>query len=225
MTLLELCEPLFLYVCRLNRSSRKGGHHDLSQVRAEIKVILDDVRSKAASDGRLTELHEKTEMVLIFFVDFMIKESTLPFAREWRELAFERKELAGDEKFFDLLDEALADPSAAATERLAVFYTCMGLGFTGIYTGQPEYLRKMMLQCSARIRDKIDSDLMARICPEAYQHVDTSDLVQPPGSKLLGIFITLICLIAVLFVSNIFLFKWSVEDLTNALDAIIKYGK
>ena len=25
MTLLELCEPLFQYICRLNRSARKGG--------------------------------------------------------------------------------------------------------------------------------------------------------------------------------------------------------
>ena len=32
-----------------------------------------------------------------------------------------------------------------ASERLAVFYVCIGLGFTGIYFKQPEFLRKTTL--------------------------------------------------------------------------------
>ena len=32
MTLLELSEPLFQYICRVNRSARKGGNYDLAQV-------------------------------------------------------------------------------------------------------------------------------------------------------------------------------------------------
>ena len=36
-------------------------------------------------------------------------ESTLPFAAQWNQnrLAYERNELAGDEKFFDLLEETI----------------------------------------------------------------------------------------------------------------------
>ena len=36
----------------------------------------------------------------------MISESSLPFAAQWNQnrLAYERNELAGDEKFFDLLE-------------------------------------------------------------------------------------------------------------------------
>lgn len=221
MTLLELCEPLLQYVCRLNRSGRKGGSFEPSRVRSEVEALMEDMRSKAAANPNLTSQYDKVEMPLIFFVDFMIKESALPFARQWQEMAYERNELAGDEKFFDLLDETLADPSQAATERLAVFYTGIGLGFTGWYTGQPEYLRKKMLEISARVRGMMDVDEASRICPEAYEYVDTSDLVQPPGMKLLGIFVALIGMLVTVFVANFLLFRSSASDIQEALRKII----
>jgi len=222
MTLLELCEPLFLYVCRLNRSARKGGSHEYSQVRSEIKAFLEDMKSKAAADVNLLTQYEKIEEVFTFFVDSMIAESNLPFAREWHEnrLAYERRELAGDEKFFDLLEETLNDSSKAATERLAVFYKCMGLGFKGFYAGQPEYLRRKMLDCKARIRDMMDVDEFSRICPEAYENVDTRDLVEPPGKKLLGIAIALVGLIIVLYVATSFRFGSVSDKLVDALEKI-----
>jgi type VI secretion system protein ImpK len=222
MTLLELCDPLFQYICRFNRSARKGGHHDLLQVRQEVKAILGEMKGKAASQPGLSSQFEKIDIVLMFFVDFMIKSSAISNAGDWQELAFERKELAGDEKFFDLLEETLADRSDQANERLSIYYTCMGLGFTGWYTGQPEYLRKKMLECSTRIRNLIDTDQSSKICPESYEHVDTSDLVQPPSASLVGIGIALVGLIIVLFIANAYMYRNSSSELTKALDGIIK---
>lgn len=221
MTLLELTEPLFQYICRLNRSARKGGSFEPNRVRAEVEAAMAEMKTKARSDPTLTSQFEKIELPLIFFVDFMIKESALPFARQWKEMAYERNELAGDEKFFDLLDETLADPTQAATERLSVFYTCLGLGFTGWYTGQPEYLRKKMMEIMARTRGIMDIDEAVRICPEAYEHVDTSDLVQPPGTKLLGIFLALVLMIAVVFGANFVVFRQTAADLQAALKQIL----
>ncbi len=222
MTLLELCDPLFQYICRFNRSARKGGHHDLIQVRQEVKAMLAEMKGKAQSQPGMSGQFEKIDIVLMFFVDFMIKSSPISNAGDWQELAFERKELAGDEKFFDLLEETLADRTDQANERLSIFYTCMGLGFTGWYTGQPEYLRKKMLECSTRIRNLIDTDQSARICPESYEHVDTSDLVQPPSASLVGIGIALIGLIIVLFIANAYMYRSSSSELTKALDGIVK---
>jgi len=222
MTLLELCDPLFQYICRFNRSARKGGHHDLHQVRQEVKAMLAEMKGKAASQPGLSTQYEKIDIVLMFFVDFMIKSSPISNAGEWQELAFERKELAGDEKFFDLLEETLADRSEQAHERLSIFYTCMGLGFTGWYTGQPEYLRKKMLECSTRIRNLIDTDQSSRICPESYENVDTSNLVQAPSASLVGIGIALVGLIIVLFIANAYMYRSSSSELTKALDGIVK---
>src|SRR5204863_8355864 len=154
--------------------------------RSEIKALCADMMSKAGSDMRLSQQARKGELPLIFFVDSMISESSLPFAAQWNQnrLAYDRQELDGDEKFFDLLDETLKENGEEAAERLAVFYICIGVGFTGIYFKQPEFLRKTMLSIAPRIRHLVENDQSAKICPEAYEGVDTRNLVQPPSSRM-----------------------------------------
>src|SRR5258706_5551975 len=111
MTLLELTEPLFQYVCRLNRVARKAGAAptgettfltranatqaapsgqfrgglDYAVVRSEIKALLDELRQKSNSDIRLAAQFQKMELPLLFFVDSMIAESTLGFAAQWNQ--------------------------------------------------------------------------------------------------------------------------------------------
>ena len=218
-TLLDLCEPLFQYICRLNRSARKGGNYELSQVQAEIKGMLAESRGKAVG-ANLAQPWDQIELVLMFFSDYMIKESALPWAREWKELAFERHEMAGDEKFFDLLEETLKDRSPSANDRLAVFYACMGLGFSGWYTGQPEYLRRKMKEIAARLQAAGQFAETQKICPDAYEKVDTRDLIEPPGTKLVGIGIVLIGLLIVLFFTYGFVYHDSSNDLQKALKKI-----
>jgi len=220
MTLLELSEPLFQYICRVNRSARKGGNYDMGQVQSEIKGMLAEAKGKSLG-ANLSENWDKIELPLIFFCDFMIKASALPWAGEWKELAFERHEMAGDEKFFDLLEETIKDRSPAANDRLAVFYTCVGLGFTGWYTSQPEYLRRKMKEIAARLQ-AAGGGLgdVRRICPDAYEKVDSRDLVEPPGLKLVGIGIILFGLTFVLFFAYVFLYRDSAKALADSLKAV-----
>lgn len=223
-SLLDLAEPLFQYICRLNRSARKGGNYELSQVQGEVKGFLAEARGKAIG-ANLGQQWDQTELLLMFFADFMIKESALPWAREWHELAFERHEMAGDEKFFDLLEETLKDRSPQANDRLAIFYACMGLGFSGWYTGQPEYLRRKMKEIASRLQSAGQFAESQRICPDAYEKVDARDLIEPPGTKLIGIAIALIGLILVLFLAYGFLYHDSSTKLINATRQIIDQSK
>ena len=55
-TLLDLCEPLFQYICRLNRSARKGGSYELAQVQSEIKALLADARGKSVGANLADQL-------------------------------------------------------------------------------------------------------------------------------------------------------------------------
>jgi type VI secretion system protein ImpK len=225
MTLLELCEPFFQYVCRLRRSARMGCTMEMDMVRNDIKRIFSEIKANASASVELITQYEKVELPLIFFIDFMIKESNLGFAADWYELGREKNELAGDEKFFDLLDAELVETSDAATQRLAIYYTCMGLGFTGVYTGQPESIQRLMSKISARISGMMDADEKSYICPEAYENVDTRDFVEPPSAKLVGIGITLIALIVIWAVAYFCLFKWTSDDLGKSLDGIIGQEK
>jgi type VI protein secretion system component VasF len=198
---------------------------EMDQVRNDIKRIFSEIRANASTIADLTVQYEKVELPLIFYVDFMIKESSLSFASDWYELGRERNELAGDEKFFDLLDVDLADRSEAATQRLVIFYTCLGLGFTGVYTGQPDSIKRIISKISARISGMMDADEKTVICPEAYENVDTRDFVEPPSAKLVGIGITLIALIVIWAIAYFCLFKWTSDDLGESLDTIIGQEK
>ena len=227
MNLLELTEPLFQYVCILNRAGRKGGNLEYETVRAKLKVLFEDLRARALSDPALNQPYRKMEQPLIFFVDSMVADSKLPFARKWDQerLAYSFNELAGDEKFFDLFDETLKEPGDDATERLSVYYTCIGLGFTGWYSGQPEYLRKKMLEVAPRIRHLIESDTTVRVCPEAYQNVDSRDLVEPPNSKMVVIVIIFVVFMLTTLACNFFLFQEASRQLTSSLSEIIAHDK
>src|ERR1700732_4675645 len=165
MTLLELCEPLFKKVCLLNRLGRKGasvssGAIEYEKLRLDIKELFADIEKRAGAEPLLKAQWQKLELPLIFFVDSMIAESGLIVSARWHQnrLSYEGKELAGDEKFFDLVGETLKGP-------------------TGGYAGQTEYLRGKMLDISHRIRPAMDTDQATRICPEAYVGVDTRDLI------------------------------------------------
>lgn len=222
--LVELCEPFFQYVCRLNRSTRKGATVPAEAIRADLEDILREMEQTAASRPELARQLDEVRMPLIFFADFMVKESGMEAAADWSEMAREHGEHAGDEKFFDLLEETLAETGPAADERLLIFYTCLGLGFTGFYTGQPEYLRKTTSRIAARLRRHMDLEDSVLICPEAYEHVDQSDLIEPPGRTIAGIGVVAVGLVIVLFVVNVVLFRESSRELDRSLERLAGAG-
>ncbi len=220
MKLLDVCEDIFQYVCRLNRSARKGAPLEPTMVRSDIKSLLSKARSSAAQDPLLAQQFERVERPLVYFIDFMIEESSLPFAGEWKTHRLQSEMFSvndGDEHFFDLLDETLRDTSAQATERLAVYYTCLGLGFTGFYQGQPEYLRRKMMEMNARLREIVDMDLGKRVVPEAYEHVDTSDLIQPPARSLIGLLVAVVVVIASIIAMSVVLYLKESSNMRGAL--------
>ena len=125
MTLLDACEPLFRRVCQLNALGRSGGRcPEYATVRREITGLIDGARAAILSDPELERHWPRIDMPLLFFVDSMIAESRLPIASEWNQhrLAYDYRELAGDQKFFDLMEEESKDPSADASVRLHVVF-------------------------------------------------------------------------------------------------------
>lgn len=250
MTLLQLTEPLFQYVCRLNRIARRatgskplgdttfftkgsaptspgtparGANLDYAVARSEVKALFEDMMAKGATDLRLSQQTRKIELALIFFVDSMISESNLPFAAQWNQnrLAYDRQELAGDEKFFDLLDETLKENGEDAPERLAVFYNCIGLGFTGIYFKQPEFLRKTMLSIAPRIRHLVENDQNARICPETYEGVDTRNLVEPPSSRMVLVGMIFLGFTLAVLISYFVMYRQASKNLNYSIEEVL----
>ncbi len=220
MTLSELIEPILQYMCRLNRSARNGAQLDADQIRLELKGLLTQAKTQAGGGG-LSEPFSKIELPLVFFLDFTIKEGQYNISRKWKEMAFDYNELGGDEKFFDLLEETLKESGKAADERLAVFYELLGLGFSGWYAGQPEFLRKKQKEIYARIAGVAPETDSRKICPDAYDHVNSENLIEPPGARLLAFGVVLVVCILGLFIANIYLYHQSADALNQSLDAIL----
>src|SRR5258708_16799327 len=140
MTLLDLTEPIFQYVSRLNRLARKSGGAvtsgettfvsktaaaapraaslDYAVVRSEVKAMFEDFTQKGGSEIRLAGQVKKMELPLLFFVDSMIAEGTLGFAAQWNQnrLAYDRNELAGQEKFRSLVAVTMRSLRAEAIQ-------------------------------------------------------------------------------------------------------------
>ena len=223
MKLLQICEPLFQYICRLKRLGRTGNAIETEQVRLEVKNLFKEMRQKSLESGQTAALYEQVELPLTFFVDYMIKENQFGLTSPWHELAADQNEYAGDEKFFDLLDETLAEGGPESQEKLVIYYTCLAIGFMGIYAGQPSEIHQLMNKISTRIATYMDADERASICPEAYEHVDTRNFIEPPGVKLTGIGIALVGLIVVWFLGYILLFHIAGRTVNKGIDTIQEY--
>jgi len=224
VNLVHLCEPAFEYICKLNRIARNGGQLDAHTVRSEILEILENLDRRVEKDSRLAPLYDRVKVPLVIFIDESIVKSGINFAEEWEDqrLAYDHGFLSGGEEFFDMMEEIEADPSDDASECLAIFYTCIGLGFTGYYEDQTDFLKQRMDKIQGRIKRYIESDPNAPIVPSCYEHTDRSDLVEPPGSKLVGIMIAFAGLFIVVFVSVLLLFDQASGDLTRAVEAVIE---
>ena len=240
MTLPELYEELFLEICDLNRIGRNGGVRDYESVRADILSKLQGIRNrlqdafrKAQADSdRQSETHlahleaqvEKLELPILFFIDSMIAESKLSFARQWHlhRLAFEKNQRAGDQKFFELLEETLNDPKEEARERLVIYYTCLGLGFTGAFAGKPQQIKTLLSRMTDKIADLKEFDPHAPVCAAAYQHVDKRNLIEPPGRKMIMLALVFACFTLAAALSYIWMFKTASEELSDSIEVITK---
>jgi type IV/VI secretion system ImpK/VasF family protein len=226
MKLLEIYEELFQFVCRLNRVAKTEAHPDYGRIRAEVRTVLDDLNRRAASDVQLMNQVKRLELPIIFFVDNIICTSRLKFAQQWSDsrLAKERNELAGDERFFDFLEDDLKDTSEEAAERLAIYYTCFGLGFTGMWVGQPDKIRQYQEQIYPRLGRWMDRDPNKKITEEAYQSTDTRELTEPPSRKIIFVAIIFAFLSLSVLVVYYGLYAKASAELTNSIDQILTQG-
>jgi type IV/VI secretion system ImpK/VasF family protein len=226
MKLLELYEDFFQYICCLLRAAKTQAHPEPTRVRSELKELLEKAARSAGSDNRLAAQATKVELPLIFFADDVIAHSQLRFAGQWAQkpLAQERHETRGDERFFvQYLEEDLVNPDDEASERLAVYYVCLALGFHGIYRSHPEKILWYMEQVFPRIRQWMDNDPRTKISEEAYRHTDVRVLTEPPSTKIAAVAVAFVFLSLSVLVVYYALYADAVKVLTDSVEFIVSH--
>ncbi len=206
----QLCRPLLRCICDYRQYSDAGNIPDKELFSRRINMLLSEAKEEAAKSPTLEKEFSRIERPLIFFVDYMVKEGNFPFSREWRELARNYNELSGDEKFFDMLSEALDDPDSG--KALEVFYAMLGLGFDGIYRNNPEYIERRMKVCASRFsQDKFD------ISSEVITPVSMAAL-QTEGVKKNNPFKTVKCALVLCAVFAVVAFAVNMSAFLNATE-------
>jgi type VI secretion system protein ImpK len=223
MNLVDACEPVFQYVCALNRTLRKGGVGALraDQVRAEIKGKIAEAKKRA--DGELAGPFRDIEPVLYFFADSMV------FAAKSRPAGYQpisqdlpQPELAFEARFWSMLDETMKEIGQGAMQKLAVYYTCIGLGFRGLphnMPADPEFLRAKMSEIASKIRPLMDTEVGERLFKDAY-HADTRDLTPRPSRSITGIVIAASLGAAAMVGAFVWMVKSESSSLVQELRAI-----
>lgn len=221
MKLVELCEPAYQYICKINRIGAKG-NLDFQLVRSEVKEVLTGIEQVAGMDRVVADAYEKVKLPLIFFIDSMIVESGIQCVADWdsQRLAYDFNELSGDESFYDDLDRVLAGTDPDKADLLAFYYVCLGLGFTGIYFSQPDTIRDYIARMEPYLRSFLASDLHQRIVPDAYRFTNTSNLVAAPAPKIFGILICFVGVAVAVFIAVIYLYLNASSNLAKSITEI-----
>jgi type VI protein secretion system component VasF len=144
----KICNPLLLALCHYWQLACMDSQIALEPFRENIISLLEETKRAAALDEALAKEFAVIEKPLIFFIDYLVKEGKFSFRNDWRILARSYNELSGDEKFFDLLEDALNDPGAKNSA--ALFFVMLGLGFDGVHRKNQAYIQHCMTACAQR---------------------------------------------------------------------------
>ena len=150
----DLCRPVITYICNIWILKNKGYEVHEEDVINEINIMFSKIKEKYSSEPLLYKEFLTIEKSLVFFIDYIIKEGNFTFSKNWKNLSKKYGELSGDDKFFDILQNILLDPTAE--DRIEVLYVLMGLGFDGSYKGNSANIENLMRTCVTKMQGNIN---------------------------------------------------------------------
>ncbi|ARN56925.1 DotU family type IV/VI secretion system protein [Sedimentisphaera salicampi] len=220
MGLIEITEPFLSYICTLKKLSNSGDVLDASKIRTDLNNLISQMQEQSQESQALESQFNKVKLPLIFFADYIVYESGFKLSEPWKPMASEFDEYAGEEKFFVILEEELKDNSSEATERLSVYYSCLGLGMKNAYLGSEEELSQIMRQMFKRLFEKYKVDKSSKITPEAYKNVDKRDFTEQLAPKAGGLGVVFLSLLIIWFVSCLCLYHDASNDIEDSAETI-----
>lgn len=192
----EACTPLFSYLTTFRRNAETNTA-SVEELHAALERELDAIERACESDRKLRPLFERVKYPLIAAADQIVLGSNWPNRMAWSMQLLEMKlcqTSEGGDKFFEIVDEVLGDPSNDAAGVAHVLFTCIALGFQGkLYGARKELERKRQLLFEkARLASSDE-----RLAPEAYDRNSPREPARLPTAGILRF--VLVAMGAVLF--------------------------
>ncbi|MCX6874544.1 MAG: DotU family type IV/VI secretion system protein [Verrucomicrobia bacterium] len=230
--LLEHLQPLFLYVCeqhRLAKEAKGSSTVAFESVKQTVLAKIAAIDNAAKYDPMLRQHLDKLKQPIYWYLDstFGSPDNAFPFRQKWND---QRPadygadgNLSGDDAFFDELNKELAnDPKdESSNERLAFYYTALGLGFTGRYFKRnPDHRKELqaaMQRLYPRVSKYVDADASGKITPESYRYTDKRDFVAPSRDKPMIFFAAFLLLLGSLIFGYIYWYQEKTKPLREAI--------
>ena len=223
----EHLRPLFLYVCEQHRLAKEGGKSVVSYETVR-QTVLDKVATidqAARLDPVLRQHLDKIKEPILWYLDstFGSPDNAFGFRQKWNDnrLADYGKDgnLSGEDAFFDELDKELGNDAKdeSTNERLAFYYTALGLGFTGRFFKREEAhraeLKSYMQRLYPRVAKYLDTDASGKVTPECYRFTDNRDFVAPSRDKPLIFFAAFLLVVSSLLFGYIHWYHKEADEL------------
>ncbi len=158
-----LLQPLLSKLCEFYAFKQVGQEVPYELLYSELKNELNALSLRCSASPLLQQRYAQVEQVVVFFIDYTVKEGQFSYSAQYEEMARSFHEYSGDEKFFDLLDATLNQ--GTDLELLRLFYLLLGLGFDGIFKRDRPYVHELMHKIKELLPPSFAVQSKA-LCPE-----------------------------------------------------------
>jgi len=233
--LLRLYEDLFLYICNLNRQAGSAAAPHVETVESAVEKLRAEIRKRAEAE-RLVDHVAALEHPIDVFIDSMIIKAGVSCSHDWKNRRLAKKhhgDQGGDATFFKLLEATLRQNTEQASEILTVYYTCLGLGYTGAYASSgdrdedikdfatlQDFMRRI-LEASRHLRELMPDQSEPRLTPAAY--FVSPAIPQSPWWTVWVATAGFLLFVGFFYGVLVYQFKASSEELRDSLSTIEKH--
>jgi type VI secretion system protein ImpK len=159
----------------------------------DVRPVVSDLLKQLETNGRQLRCNgeqiEAVKFALVAFIDETVLSPTrdFPLRKEWEQLPLQleyfKEHLAGV-KFFERLDEMLAQPEDEVADVVEVYYLCLLLGFKGKYNFY--LLEEQLKSVIANVADYLrrEGRLKANALSAHGMANDQPELPRDPGLPL-----------------------------------------
>lgn len=218
----DACASFFLFLATFRRNT-KTSKMDVAELRASLGRELAKVEAGCSKDHELAPLWERIRYALVTTADQVVLSSPWASRTTW-SMQLQEAEVygtrEGGQRFFQLVEQALADGSAEGPLLAQVLFHCMGLGFQGELRNDRAELGRLRQRLFEKAQ--LPARLVGRLTPEAYDRNSTKTALKLPTVGivrlvLVGIAATVFALIAGNSVT-----AWTNRHVNESIEQVIK---
>lgn len=214
-----LLQPLLSKLCEFYAFKQVGQEVPYERLYGELKSEMNALSLRCSASPLLQQRYAQVEQVVVFFIDYTVKEGQFSYSAQYEEMARAFHEFSGDEKFFDLLEETLKQ--GTDLEMLRLFYLLLGLGFDGIFKRDRPYVHELMHQIKERLPPTFAVQSQ-ELCP--VDNEDTEGQEQPKWYQL-NLKKAVFLLLAITILAWAFNFSAFYHAVSPFLEAVDKAAK